>query len=821
MWCLLLSVAAFVAVAMLPALPSQGLSLTLLLLNSLALMLASLCWQRGRPRGLLLIRSLLVLWFACWAMNWGSWQLATRLPPPLEGVDITVEGIVDGLVSEAGNADDRHIQRFDFRVHRVYLAGAWHSVNALSGLPVLQGQRFPRRLRLSVYHGSKVSGGEGWQWVVRLKRPHGFANPGGFDYERWLLSRGLGATGYVRRSAENELSSWKRLPEIDDPLQRWRSTMKVRIGSLLGQDRSAAVIQALALGERSQLDDISTDRIQQLGLSHLLAISGLHIGLAGACGWWLGRTLGGFLAIGLPHRLAGPNLGWLMSVAVAIGYGSLAGFSLATQRALIMLLVAAIWYLGGRRYSAWLGWWLSMLIVLCLQPLAILEAGFWFSFLAVAVLMVSLAVPATHWRARLWQLCKVQLGLFVFVGGLQLFWGMPVSALSPLANWLAIPYISVLAVPLILLALALNLLSDGLTGSFDGGMIGSLADKVWLLSGLFLDGFWWMLDQLASLPAWLLLKPWQSIAPAALLLALLGFALLLLPFNRWSRVLGLMMASTLIWPVVGTDWLPAEDRGKRTIQLTVLDVGQGLAVVAGDGKEWLLYDTGPRYSEHFNAGEAILLPFMRNKAIERFRWGVISHWDTDHSGGFPALSGQGKVVRWLMSEARGSQLDRACEPGSWQVGAWQVEVLGAGSGQGNNESCVLLLQSRGIRVLLPGDIEREREAALLLHPALQTPVDILLAPHHGSITSSTPGFVTQLSPRWVVFSAGYRNRYRHPHPIVVERYRRSQARLFMTAEEGAVHFQINADDEENADVAVSSYRRRSPGYWRRSLIQEN
>lgn len=805
-----LFVAVFVLVAFLPQLP--GLRTLCLVAAAVALAVLILWWclNSVRQRALLLLTAA-VLAALLWAMAWGSWQLANRLDPALEGVDLWVEGRIDGLVSwrerDAGQSaapgfgGSAVIQRFNF---------------AVSGARDAQGRvlaTFPTKLRLSVYDGPAMLGGEGWRLQVRLKRPRGFANPGGFDYERWLLSRAVGASGYVRTSlsADGSLAGAERLVELDSGFQRWREDLRQQLVERFDAGRSTAVLLALSIGDLSLLGRQDSLTAQQLGLVHLLTISGLHVGLAASIGFWVGRWLGAVASLVFPLRIYGPHCAWLGAVLVAMGYGAVAGYSLATQRSVIVLIVAAIWFCSYRRYSVWLGWWLSMMAVLLWHPLAVLEPGFWFSFVAVAILLVLLARPASGLRGKFGLLVKLQCVLFLFMGALQVLWGMGVSGVSPLVNLLAVPYVSFLVVPPIVLALLLSVLPGA-------------ADPVWQLLMWLIDGFWWGLDQFQPLAAALLYRPPAQIPVWVAVVACAGLSLAMLPLPAVTRLLGLLATAALVWP---------QPRDQPQLSLTVLDVGQGLAVVAGSQNRWLLYDTGPGLSEEFDAGAAVVLPYLFAEDIRQLDVGVISHWDMDHSGGFGSVVDGIPVMNWLSGSApprwvgqRGVSFRRCDQDDQWQLGEWTVSVLvnelagfrAQGRARGrdeNNASCVLLLEAPGVRILLPGDVEKEREQSLLRHPALAQPVDVLIAPHHGSGTSSTPAWVAQLAPQQVVFSAGYRNRYRHPQTAVVERYRQTGTELLYTSEAGAVRFDwLPAKDGGDLHLRRSLYRAEQRRYWR-------
>ncbi len=796
---LLACLAAFVAAALMPALPPlwvlAGVLLPLLILAAVLVTrhLAGrlpLRYRYSSPAGSW--RWLLPLFLLLWAMVWGSWQLRYSVPAEQEGVDIEVAGVVLGPVTRT----DR-LQRFNFAVHDVQANPSLNLANlAGNTLP----QAFPLQLRLASYDQQPIRAGDAWRWTVRLKRPHGYASPGSFDYERWLFSRGIRATGYVRWGADYHNH---RLPEQDNRVAQWRQRLADTVWQYLPKDFSAATVMALALGDRSGFTDDQRTVLQHSGLAHLVAISGLHVGLAA----WFGGLLGGLIArtasLRWPLQVFTPRWQMVAGCLAAAAYAWLSGFSLSAQRALIMVLVAAFWWLRFQRYNPWQGVGIAMILVLCWQPLAIFEAGFWFSFTAVCVLLL-LVVNGTHpsWRQKVFLLVKLQLALFAVMVFLQSYWGMPVSALSPLLNLIAIPFVSMAVVPVVLLALMVSALS-----------LSASLPLWWLAHRLLLV----LETGLYGLQPWLE-KSLVSIDGAAgllgVLLGMLGVVLLWLPLNKFTRMVAGMLLIAVFF---------ASAKGTAT-RLDVLDVGQGLAVVASSGYEQMLYDTGPSFGS-FSAAKTVVMPWLAYQQIEQIEYGVISHWDNDHAGGVQDLNQSEMVAQWISGRVppqKESLLKREllasmapCDhDAEWSVGGWRIQQIGlrteeADGGSSNNASCVMLLSARGVRVLLPGDIESTREYQLLHHPWLQQSVDVMIAPHHGSKTSSSVAFLHQLQPRVVIVTSGYRNRYGHPHATVMDRYRNIGARVYNTAQHGTITAQVS----DTGELSVSAYRETHRRYW--------
>ncbi|MAZ89796.1 MAG: DNA internalization-related competence protein ComEC/Rec2 [Cellvibrionaceae bacterium] len=808
----------FVVVAFLPQLPHWPQLFSFLWGAGLFFLL--LCFSADADSRCRLLKFSLLVVVACWAVIWGKLQLEQRLASELEGLDLRVEGTI-----LTAKRDMLGRERFDIDVERAFRADG----SAIGD--------FPSRVRVSrtttkdfrsasIFRGTEVSGdlqtaagqqdwgaeksdiepgmaGQGWSFWVRLKRPHGFANAQSFDYERWLLAHGIGASGYIKTAEQYPAH---RIEFLDNGFQLWRAGVAQKLQQhFSSRPEVVATLVALALGQRTGLNEESQQLIQRLGLSHLLAISGLHVGLAAMFGALMGRCIGALVSAFRPLSNVGLWMGLLFGVVVALGYAWVAGLSLATQRAVIMLLVAAAWFLCYRRYSPWLAWWWSMLVVLVCQPLSVLEPGFWFSFVAVAVLMLLLRERASGWR-RWWLVIKTQCLLCLCLTCLQWYLGDSVSVLSPLANLVAIPFVSLLVVPQILLALGMSLIS------WEGSLL------LWQGAYTCLELFWWCLEQCEHRAVETLLPVPRQVTLLEMVLVVVALALLLLPWTYPSKALALLIL-VAIW------WSPTQ--AARAPNIDVLDVGQGLAIVVSSDDQVLLYDTGPRFSPLFSAGEAVVKPFLTGMGVGQLKVGVISHWDNDHTGGVLVIDREFDVKQWLSSDlvthARkvlGEGVADCLREQAFQLGAWQVYVLGHSLGDDasidpvfkkrNNRSCVLLLEYQGFRVLLPGDIERRRELELLAHPRLQQPVDLLLAPHHGSGTSSSAAWVAQLSPRWVVFSAGYRNRYHHPQRQVWQRYLQQGSKAWVTAESGA----INVTQDHLGRWKISGYRESHRRYWR-------
>lgn len=707
---------------------------------ALALGALSLFVPRWRPVGGLCAGLL-------WATVAAQAALAHRLPAALEGIDL----IVEGRIVDLPERDERRV-RFLFEPARIE-----H--------PDLG--RLPRRLRLSWYGDApELRAGERWRLTVRLKRPRGLMNPGGFDYERWLFQHRIDAVGYVR--SPQTAQRLATTPSLD----RLRQDLADALHRRLEGRPAAGVLVALVVGDERGIAKEQWEALRRTGTTHLISISGLHISLLALAAYRLTATAWRRSAR-LCTRAPAPLAATAVAIVAATGYAALAGFSLPTQRALIMLAVPALALLARRRIDPWRGFVVALVAVLLWDPFAPLSPGFWLSFGAVAILLAAglYRSPEPGWR----QLVTTQLCLSLALLPLTLLWFQQASWISPLANVVAIPW-GMAIVPLALLAAALlpvPLLGDGL---------------LWL-SVRLTDGLLWLL---------MLMGAWKGgaselAAPSSwlLLLAGLGVLLLLAP-HGWP---GRWLAAPLLAAAVWRD--PGEGPPPGAVDVTLLDVGQGTAVVVRTAGHALLYDAGPGESMGLDAGETVVLPFLRSQGIARLDALVISHADGDHSGGARAVLAAMPVAALYAGEEL-ADFPRAlpCRAGhAWQWDGVELEFLWpdpASGARGNDASCVLKLSAGGHSLLLAGDIGARAEAALLQRQAAKLRADVLLVPHHGSQTSSTAPFLAAVAPRTAVITVGYRNRYRLPRDEVLARYQEIGSELLRTDHEGAIRLRLDA-----------------------------
>lgn len=654
-----------------------------------------------------------------------------------------------------------------------------------------------QKVRLAWYRPQQtIVPGQVWSAQVKLKRPRGFANPGGFDYQAWLLGQGVMATGYVHSDWQLNSQSWA-----------WASVRQAvaeQITQAAGDGGYKRFWPALLVADRSQVTAADWQTLQATGTIHLMAISGLHIGLISLWAFWLGRLISRLCT--LRPRFSG---GWvahylppLLSSCMAIVYAALAGFSVPTVRACIACLVMNFCWLIGLRMSALTLLGFGLAVVALAEPLAWQNQGFWLSFAAVFLLLHTMAGRVV--RRTFLDGISMQLVLSFGLSVPLLWLGQGISWVSPFANVIAVPVVSFIVVPALFLASALTLVSQ-------------LAGQ-WVLSGLD-----WVFALLWQYLLWLeaapraLLWPTRAVSAWSLAAAFAGILLLLAPRGLGGRGLGgiCLGLALLIRPP------------SAPLKLTVMDVGQGLSVVVQTPDQTWIYDTGPAFSDSFDAGSRIIAPYLRAQGIRQIDV-MVSHGDNDHSGGTEALVSAFDVRSLRVGEplplapVPNLPLPQRCHQGQrWSEGAlaWEVLWPPADAGfEGNDASCVVLLQlshraslaapRRKISVLLTGDIDRAIEAKLL--PLLPSTIDIVIAPHHGSKSSSSASFVRTLNADVAVFSTGYKSRYGHPHPEVLQRYIEQGARAFNTAESGALVFEWTAEA-----ATISETRVDEPKLWYR------
>ena len=706
------------------------------------------------------VRTRYLAWFLlafCWAGYVGNSRLDTRLQAELAGRDVRVTGWVDEFPTPSA---ERTV--FSLRVESAEMHAS------------------PERLRLSWYEPPiEVRPAMQLALTVRLRPPRGLANPGGFDYERWLLLENYGATGYVR--AAEVLDGPRRWPAAW--LQTRYSIAEQIAGAGLSAD-ATALLTALVVGERYQFGNRHWESLRRTGTSHLVAISGMHIGLIATLCFWGVRKC----CLRLPGALAYYDLeiAAAVSASAAFGYAALAGFALPTQRALLMLLVALYVVVRRRQITHFDGLAVALLAVLTFDPFASLTGSFWMSFGAVALLLALTAVRRRNSSGPISSFCRLQTALTMGLVPLVVLYFGAVSIAAPLVNLLAVPLFGFCVVPLSLLGTALMPLDDGALLR----LVGIVADVFWMgLHGVSVQ----------SWSARVLPQPTSLVALLAFTAVCLGLPWHVLPGRRlaWFGLLPLLVAAR-------------EPPATGALASTVIDVGHGLAVLVETAQHRLLYDAGPLYRSGFDAGGEIVVPLLQRRPKPGLDMLIIGHADADHAGGARAVLGAFPTASVLHGPDVTGFDGAACQAGMrWEWDGVSFAVLHPADDfpvLGNESSCVLKVSTGQHVLLITGDIERYAEARLSGTAALDA--DVVVVPHHGSATSSSQSFVASTSASVAIVSAAHGNQWGFPRPEVSQRWRSEGARVLVTGEVGAVQVHLGA-----GSIRVRAERQRRRRYW--------
>ncbi len=741
-------------------------------LAAVALVLAALAQARRRARWRWLPVLLAASALAFAAVGLRAVQFAGQaLPSALEGRDLALTGVVAAMPQRNDGG-----LRFRFEVEsahagsqpvalppQVYLG--WYG-----GLGDPEVQRQPADLRA----------GERWQLTARLKAPHGNLNPHGFDYELWLWEQGLQATGYVRAGPKDPPprrigATWRH------PVEGARQSVRDAIDARVQDRKAAGLLAALVVGDQNAIDRADWDVFRATGVAHLMSISGLHVTMfawaAGLAVGWLWRR-SARLCLAWPAQHAALVGG----IALATAYAVFSGWGVPAQRTIWMLATVGLLRLSGRHWPWPQVWLLACAVVVAIDPWALLQAGFWLSFVAVGVLFASDAGAGGNRLARFFReqgvVTLALLPLTVLLFG-------QVSVVGLLANAVAIPWVTLLVTPLALAGVA--------------------AAPLWDVAAWALQALGWWLD-------WLARWPWATISTAAPPLwvaaaGLVGGVVLVLRLPLPLRALGLpLLLPVLLWQPVRP---PAGE-----FELLAADIGQGNAVIVRTAAHTLVYDAGPRYSRESDAGHRVLVPLLRALG-ERVDTLVLSHRDVDHTGGAAAVLAMQPGAALVSSIADDHELQalrpaRRCVAGQrWHWDGVEFEVLHPAAAdyragaRSNAMSCVVRISNGRQSALLAGDIELAQEAGLVSQSVRVEPVetlaqastgsartvdlrsDVLLVPHHGSKTSSSAAFLEAVQPRIAIVQAGYRNRFGHPAAPVMERYRQRGVQVLQSPRCGA------------------------------------
>lgn len=802
------------------------------------------------------------IWITAFCVGFGyaAWRaearLAVSLPSAWEGRDIEVAGSVKGLPSR----DDKGA-RFLFEVES-------------ADVPIAT---FPRVIQLSWIAEDTpaplLEPGARWRLTVRLKRPHGNANFGVRDAEAGLLARNVRATGYVSAPVHA-----LRLPGnargVGVTVDRWRAALRARIDTVLAEASHRGIVVALAIGAQDEVSAADWLLMRGTGTSHLVAISGLHIGfVAGLAGWLAGAVWrrSGFIGRNWPLLLPAQIVAVTGGALFAGLHAALAGFNVPAQRALWMAGVVALAFISGRNVarSVVLAWALGL--VLMIDPWAVVSAGFWLSFCAVAAILFAMSGrprvqdheqrrdeegeggatqirfsrllslwsglrrPMRAFVERLRGAAHVQFAVTVALAPLTVYWFAQIPLIGPLANAFAIPWVSLLVTPAVLAGVALPAPFDAYAFRAAHALLDLLTVGLQMLSG----------------PAWTL---WRLPQPDAwaLAAAAVGVIWCLAP-RGWP----LRWAAPLTWLPLLMPAPPGPPPG--SFRLTALDVGQGTSVLVETAHHALLFDTGPG-PESTHAGERVVVPFLQAHGVTALDTLVISHADSDHSGGAPAVLDAIEVRQmvaalapanalWSNAKRRGADTLPCAAGQRWQWDGVEFAMLwpdaGPLQGKPNAHCCVLRVstlpaagslssaeniplaeglsaadslparrvQAAPLRMgaLLAADIEAPVERILLARDRDALRAQVLVVPHHGSKTSSTEPFLDAINPLIALFQVGYRNRFHHPNAGVFERYKARHIEFARSDADGAVRVDINPDLNPNVEPEGSLEARPKVG----------
>lgn len=700
-----------------------------------------------------------------WALLHANLLINDRLSPQLVAKELTITGTINSV-------PEHNEQRIRF---------------LFTPDPHLS-QTLPDKIQLNWYRPlpEQLNAGERWQVAVRLKQPHGMMNPGTFDYEGWLFQQGIGAIGYVQHNKKNKRLDQAPLFSIN-LIRQWLSD---KMAFHLADSPQLGLIQGLTTGIRDNINQQQWQILRLSGTNHLLAISGLHIGLAAAIGFfsfrWLWSRRANNLLL-LPARDVAAIGGFIS----ALFYAGLAGFSIPTQRALIMVALVMVSLLIRRptKPSSLLAF--CLFLVLIRDPLAVLSIGFWLSFSAVAIILFT---SQNQFPKPRWQWAKIHTLIAIGLSPLLVLFFGQTSLIAPVANFIAVPFISLLIVPLLLLTSIMLWLFEPI-----GSFLLHITDSLLAI-------FWPLLDYLASLP----FSHWSTPQIASIYYLPITFSVLLLlsPRGTPAKWLGLIGLTPFIFYTS-----PQPDKGE--FWFTLLDVGQGLSAVIQTKSHTLVFDAGPKFSDSFNTGTAIVQPFLHHQGIKKIDTLIISHGDNDHIGGAQPLAEQINISKILSSVP--NKLTNAIGCLANQRWVWDdvyFQILHPGHNDvssENNLSCVLRVSnsSNGFSILLTGDIEQFAEQLLIDRYSSSLQSTIMIAPHHGSKTSSSNNFIQNVSPEIVLFPTGHNNRYHFPNTDVMQRYQQKQITDFNTAIHGAIQLKSN----QHNTASPTTWRQHAKRIW--------
>ena len=632
--------------------------------------------------------------------------------------------------------------------------------------------------------------GEPWQLLLKLKHNNSYQNLNGFDYEKWLFYKRIDATGYVRTSPDNQ-----RISTDDDTfsIDRLRQNIRYSLSPQIEKKAFGGVINALIIGDRSLIPDEQWSLFKSTNTTHLSVISGLHIGLISGFVFLLVQFLWRYsprLSIMIPAQVAAAYFG----LVSALLYALISGFSIPTVRAFIMASVVFISIILRRHHNIWQLYGMALILVLIHNPLSVFSIGFWLSFYVVAIIIYGAGQHQE--KSWLYRLIYIQLLISFSSLPLTIWFFSSTSALSPIANLVAIPVFSFIATPLSLIGTLLTF--SGLT--YLSEISFSIANQSLVYLSVLLEQL-----QQSDFNQWHYTQ--TSLIDLALFILLIFVAIL-------PKALKLRWLSAFI--LVLMILIPNPKMDNNSVLITTLDVGQGLATVVQTKNHVLLFDTGAKYPSGFNLGESVITPYLHAKHIQHLDKIIISHGDNDHIGGLDNILENFKVDEILSSVPEKIQAKALiCQKGqSWQWDNIIFKMLSPDkdtSFKGNNTSCVLKISNEKYSILLTGDIEKKSEHHLVQSNKEELKSTIMLAPHHGSKTSSTQAFLNAVSPSLIVVSSGFNNRFKHPTKAIIKRYQSNDIKVLKTPCSGQIDILLSDSDA----IKVKEYRKESAYYYLR------
>lgn len=704
-------------------------------------------------------------WFILYSHLFAAWTL------PLAATESLVTGQIASLPESRGFST-----RFNFTTERLCPPTGCENKTIL--------------LRLSWYgkHPS-LRVGQRWQLKVFLKRPHAFADPGSANYSASLAYKGIQWVGSVRKSSQNQYLGNEGRVHL---FAKLRQELVGAINHALRSSPFAGIIIALCVGVTQGIPAPQWQVFRETGTSHLVAISGLHISLIAMLIYHLTHFLWRRLWRA-PLYWPAPVVGALAALGAALLYSLISGFSIPTQRAFIMIALFMSAKIFNQSVLNGRGLWIALGLVIAVNPYSVLAPGFWLSFGAVAVIAFSMMGYLPN-ASKKWQWLRLQWAATLGLTPLCLYLFQQASLVGSIANFVAIPWVSFIVVPGSLLGCALHFISP------------TIATIIWTLSNRSLEILWLFLAKMATVP---FSSIHYAISEVWILIAALIAVLLHLAPRGFP---GKLLSTIFVLPIIF--FSPAKP-DINSAKLTVLDVGQGLASIVQTHNHLLIFDTGDRFGPDSDAGSAVVVPYLRMIQQQKIDGVVVSHGDSDHRGGFVSIE-KNFEIRQLYTSVPEFFPKRAailCEAGySWIWDGVKFQFLHPSAdfyGLNNDSSCVLQVVVGEHVIILPGDIEAKAEKHLVSVNRENLAASILIAAHHGSRTSSTEAFIQAVDPRYVLFPVGYLNRYRFPHPRIIERYQQQGVRMFDTANSGAIEFTLTPGQP----ISPPTEYRRSHAHW--------